>query len=329
MEWTIEKLTDLSTAYWDGATVAAAVDLGVFDHIGDRETTAENMAGKTGANPDCLARLLDALAALGLLEKAGESYRLDPGAVPLLGRSSPTCILDALRFNIHMYPLWGRLADCVRTGRPPIGPEKHLGGDPSLTRHFVMAMHSRAQAMAPYLIPALHVAGQRMLDLAAGPGTFSRMLAEQNSELQVTQFDLSPVLAIARELGETSPAAVRIDYHDGDYRNDALPGGFDTVLFCGAIHQESPSSASALVDKISRALEPGGELIVVDMMLAPDRIEPKFSALFSLNMMLTSKAGRVFDEAQLSGILAAAGFDKPEVTRLKGCPYWIMRARRP
>jgi hypothetical protein len=155
------------------------------------------------------------------------------------------------------------------------------------------------------------------------------MLAEQHCDLQVTQFDLAPVLAIARELGEASSAADRIGYHDGDYRRDALPGGFDTVLFSGAIHQEDPSSASALVNKIRDALEPGGELIVVDMMLAPDRTEPKFSALFSLNMMLTSKAGRVFDEAQLSGILTDAGFAKPEVTRLEGCPYWIMRARRP
>jgi len=329
MRWTVDKLTDLATAYWDAAALGAAVELGVFEALGGKGATAEEVARATGANPEHLARLLDALVALRVLVRRSSRYRPDPGVAPLLSRSSPTCLLDALRFNTHMYPIWGRLAECVRSGGPAAAPEEHLGGNPELTRRFVLTMHSRALAMAPAVLPALHVMGhRRLLDLASGPGTFSRLLAERITGLEVTLFDLPPVLEIARELTAGSPAADRVRFHPGDYRKDPLPGGFDAVLFCGALHQEDPSTAAPLLRAIHDALTPRGTLTIVDMMLAADRGGPKFSALFSLNMMLTSRNGRVFDEIELSDLARKAGFPELSVERLENSPYWILRASR-
>jgi SAM-dependent methyltransferase len=137
------------------------------------------------------------------------------------------------------------------------------------------------------------------------------------------------VLAIARELSAGSPAAPRLRFHPGDYRRDLLPGGYDAVLFCGAMHQESPDSGGALLRSAAAALRPGGELLLVDMMLEKDRTAPAFSALFSLNMMLTSPHGRVFSETDLLEMLGRAGYCGAECRRLQRCPYWVIRATRP
>lgn len=310
--------------------LSAAVEIGLFDAVGKGATVEEIATAIQAPSPRHVAELLGALVSLGLMEKAGQVYRLSPGASPFLERSSPTCMLDALRFNMDLYPLWGRLGACMKEGKPVLPPTAHLGADPARTRRFTLGMHSRALALAPALIPSLDLKGcSSLLDVASGPGTFSRMLAEKHSALKVTLFDLPPVLDIGRELILDTGVASRVSFQAGDYRKDPLPGGFDAVLYCGALHQEEPEGAQRLFDKIRAALNPGGRLYVVDMMLAADRTQPLFSVLFSLNMMLISPQGRVFTEDDVLKAVGQAGLGNAECLKPEGCPYWIVKASKP
>ena len=328
--WTVEEITWLSTAYWKSCVLSAAVEIGLFDAVGNG-ATIDSIAGATNASsPRHIAELLGALVSLELIEKKGDTFHLSPSASVFLMRSSPTCMLDALRFNMDLYPLWGRLGTCIKEGKPVLPPSAHLGDDPARTRRFTLGMHSRALAMAPALIPSLDMRGcSSLLDVGAGPGTFSRVLAEKYSTLAVTLFDLAPVLDIGRELMRGADVTARVSFHSGDYRKDALPGGFDAVLYCGALHQEEPEGARRLFKKIHGSLKPGGRLYVVDMMLAADRTRPLFSVLFSLNMMLISPRGRVFTEDDVLECSEQAGFSDAECLKPEGCPYWVVKALKP
>lgn len=326
--WDMGQLMELATGYWKSAVLAAGVELGVFDVLSDGAASAEELAARNKAAPRYLAEVLDALVALALLEKDGAQYCLAHNAETWLNRHNASCILDALRFNMDLYPLWGRLADCARKGEPVIPPGAHLGADPERTRRFTMGMHSRALGMAPALLPVMDPKGaRRLLDVAAGPGTFSRMLAEQHDTLQVTQFDLPAVLEVARSLTTDSPAADRIHFQPGDYHADPLPTGFDMALLCGAIHQEDDDFARILFERIRNALNADGRLLIVDMMLEPERVGPLFSNLFSINMMLTSPNGRVFTATTLEALLQEAGFTAVELKRPQWSPYWILEAQ--
>ncbi len=335
MSWNIEQITELATGFWQSSALAAAVQLRLFDAIEPKGSDAEMVAAKVGSSARHTGELLDALAALGILEKftseAGAGvYRIRPSAAQFLTSAGQYCILDALEFNADLYPLWARLPDSVRNGKPALPPGAHLGGDPARTLRFVRGMHSRALAMIPAVIPSLETANcTKLLDVASGPGTFSCALAEMNPALQVTLFDLPPVLAAAKELIAGRDVAPRVSFQGGDYHTDALPEGFDAVLYCGALHQESPESAAGVFAKIFRALQPRGRLYVVDMMLRKDRTEPVFSALFSLNMMLTSPSGRVFTDEETRRLAAEAGFINVRCVRLANCPYWLIAAEKP
>jgi len=298
--------------------------------VGKGATVEELTAAVKGASPRHVAELLCALVSVGLMEKSNQVYRLSPSAAPFLKRSSPTCMLEALQFNVDLYQLWGRLGTCMKEGKPVLPPTAHLGADPARTRRFTLGMHSRALAMAPALIPSLDLKGcSSLLDVASGPGTFSRVLAEKYAKIKVTLFDLPPVLDIGRELIRDTGVASRVSFHPGDYRKDPLPGGFDAVLYCGALHQEEPAGAQRLFDKIHASLHPGGRLYVVDMMLAADRTQPLFSVLFSLNMMLMSPQGRVFTEDDVLKAVGLAGLGDAECLKPEGCPYWIVKASKP
>jgi 2-hydroxy-4-(methylsulfanyl)butanoate S-methyltransferase len=325
--WNMGRLMELATGYWKSAVLSAGVELGLFDHLSNGPATAATLAGQTGTEQRYLEEVLDALTALELLKKSADSYAIAPGADALLNRHSPTCTIDALRYNMDLYPLWGRIPDAVRAGQPALPPGAHLGSDPARTRRFAMGMHSRALGMAPALLPALDPRGaRRLLDVAAGPGTFSRLLAEQHPELHVTQFELPAVQEVARELTQDSLAADRISFQPGDYHHDPLPQGCDLALLCGAVHQEDEADARQLFEKIRAALTPGGRFLVVDMMLEPARTGPLFSNLFSINMMLTSPKGRVFTAQTLERLLRQAGFETVTTVRPSWSPYWILEA---
>ena len=305
------ELTDLATGYWRSAALNAAVELKLFEKLPCRSEGFE-------------ADLFDALAGLKLVSKTSDGgYDFHPESRHFLDPASPACLLGAFRYNVDLYPTWAKLAETIRTEKPALSPQTHLGMDPQRTRRFVLGMDSRAAGLAPELIPALGAMNGTLLDLACGGGTFSRILAKQNSGLSVTQFDLPDVLAVAEELAGSGSG---IRFVPGDYRNDPLPGTFDHVLYSGALHQENPETALKLMRTIRAAVKPGGAAYIFDLMTDASGTSPLFARLFSLNMRLTSQYGRVFTVEQAADLLRTAGFAKVESRFMPTVPYALIRA---
>ncbi len=316
------RLMSLSTGYWASAALIASVELGLWEALAAGHSSVEDLAAACRCDEAHLADLLDALVALGLVERSGADFRPAADVAPLLDPRSPRSLLGALRLNADLYPVWARLAETIRCGRP-VFAGSHLGLDPARTRRFVLAMESRARAMGDLMLAAVDVAAaRRLLDVGAGSGALSRTLAERHPTLRVTQFDLPPVLAIARELAAASPAAGRIEFVEGDYRNATEFGGpYDAILYCGALHQESPSSAEDLCRRLRVCTATGGRLYVVDLMRQPGGGGPAMACLFSLNMRLTSPMGRVYAADEVEALVARAGWRVRTSVAAPSSPY--------
>jgi ubiquinone/menaquinone biosynthesis C-methylase UbiE len=323
-----DRIMQLATGYWQAAALNTAVSLGVFDALDtpDPWTTAEALAEAKGLATEHARDLLDALAGMTLLERSEAGYRIAPTYSDYLRPTGKRSMLGALRFNGQMFGMWGKLAEAVQSGQPVVPPQAHLGDDPARTRGFVMGMHSRALGLADAIVPAIKVAGRRhLLDIGAGPGTFSRQVAEATEGLTVTMLDLPGVVAVAKELTAPSPAADRIDFCPADYRRDALPTGCDAMLYCGALHQESEAQATTLFGRMHEALNPGGEALVIDLMTGEDHTTPVFSRLFSLNMKLVKPDAKVHAAPRVAEMLTEVGFSDVNAEPITPSPYWRVR----
>lgn len=336
--WSMDRMMQLATGYWGSAVLGAGVELGVFETLGSAGAkgggtggmSAQEVADSLSLDPRSTGMLLDALCGLGLLQLEEGSYRLEASAAEFLSPAGSMCLLDALRLNLGMYQYWGRLSEAVRTGKPVVDPSAHLGSDAGRTEVFVRGMYSRALGLARLVVPSIQPEMRgRVLDVGSGPGVFSAEPAANDPSLSVVQFDLPGVVAVAERLLAEHPAKERIEFQPGDYRNDALPSGFDTVLYCGALHQESNQTAAALFAKIAESLHPGGRLFVVDMMLEDSGTSPAFSTLFALNMMLINPFARMFKASEACGLLEGAGLKVEAYRQLATSPYWMIRAIRP
>ena len=331
---TIPEIVDLASAFYGSAVLFAALDIGVFKALAEQGGSADRdaLARELGASPRGLGLLLDACVASGLLGKDEDTYfNTDAGKLALVP-GGPADLSKAIRYNQDVYPAWGRLADLARTGRPVERPELHLGDDAARTRTFAASMRGRAMAIGRGVVPMVGLAGRtRLLDLAGGPGTYAELLVRANPGLSAVTVDLPAISDAAAEFVAADGLADRIECRHGDYHADEYePGAYDACTIFGALHQESPEDAVAILGRAFRALKPGGALFVLDMMTDATRANPPFSALFGLNMALTAKNGWVFSDEELKGWMREAGLVPGETLHAPPpMPHWLVTASKP
>ena len=126
-------LFELAVAYWRSAALFAALDLAVFEAVDDTPRSPAELATALKLPPRPLSVLLEALAALGLLERTSDDhYRATPLTRAYLRRGGPAWLGDAIAFNARSYPAWGKLAAAVRADTPAQPPAQILGADPGM-----------------------------------------------------------------------------------------------------------------------------------------------------------------------------------------------------
>lgn len=327
-----ERIIEMASAFYESCVLFAAVELDVFGRLSAKgRSDAGLLAESLGVDRDRLRLLLDACVAVGLLEKEGAEYRNTAAAAAMLVKGAPGDVSGALAYNRDVYAAWGGLAGMVRTGRPAEDPSVHLGRDPVRTRSFAMSMFHRAMGIGRVLIPRLDLRGcRKLLDVGGGPAAYSMLMAQAWPELNCTVMDLPAIAAIASELVESRGLSQRVRPVPGDYHDASFPADQDVVVFFGVLHQESPDSIRGLFRKARASLVPGGQVYVMDLMTDATHTQPKFSALFAVNMALTTTNGWVFSDEELGGWLAEAGFRDFEVAPVGGSmPHWLARARVP
>jgi SAM-dependent methyltransferase len=326
------RITNMASLFQDSAILFAASDAGVFGALSKLgEAGAPALASELNLDQRGAALLFDACVAVGLLEKRDGIYRNTPESATFLVPGCPGDFSGAIRYMRDVYPAWSRLTEFARTGKPVESPQLHLGDDEARTRTFVLSMHGKAMATGQATLPQISLAGRkRVLDVGGGPGTYSVLLSRVYPDLECTVLDLPPVARIAAELIEQQGASGRVKTLPGDYHTTPFPAGNDVVLFFGMMHQESPEGIQSLLRKAFDSMTPGGVVYVMDMMTDATHTAPKFSALFAVNMALTTKSGWVFSSAELGEWMQAAGFTHFEVRPLPPpIPHWIASAHKP
>jgi len=325
------RIIDMASSFYDSCVLFAASDAGVFTKLAElKNANAETIARECGLNSRGAKLLLNACAALGLLNKAGPHYSNTTETAAFLVPGSPADLSKAIRYNRDVYSAWGRLAEMVKTGRPVERPQIHLGEDKDRTRNFVLSMHGRAMGIGRAVVPLLDLKGRKKLfDVGGGPGTYSSLIAKANPEIECSVLDLPEIVKIAAELIQSEGLQNRVRTIAGDYHTTPFPKGNDVIIFFGVLHQESPESISDLFRRAYDALVPGGKVFVLDMMTDASHAQPKFSALFAVNMALTTENGWVFSDEEAGNWLTSAGFADFQCRPLPPpMPHWLASARK-
>src|SRR5437660_361639 len=167
-------IMQLALAYRSSAALFAAAELDVFTALADGPRTLTEIVRDRECAEPAMRLLLETCVTIGLLSRVDGRYSNSPVVDAFLVRGRPAYSANGLKYAEDLYPAWGRLADLVRTGRPPMPPQTILGDDKAKTRAFVYAMHERAHGIGSVLPYLPDLSGRRrLIDIGGGPGTYS------------------------------------------------------------------------------------------------------------------------------------------------------------
>ena len=327
--WTADSVLELSRAYQRAAVLAAAVDLEIFTLLASQALPAAELAQRHGWDLRGTTVLLDALAALRLLDKEHDRYFVPSELQSLLAAHGPGSVLAMAQHQANCLRRWSQIARAVQTGAPPPevpsvrGPERDL-------ESFIEAMDNVSAPVADDVIAAIKPLSFRvLLDVGGGSGTWTLAFLRACPAGRAILFDLPEVIPLAVRRASSAGLQSRLECVPGDYNRDELPKGADLAWISAIVHQNSRRQNQELFGKVRRALLPGGRIAIREILMEENRISPVAGALFAINMLVGTERGGTYTAGELRQDLELAGFQQVQVARDDGSMNSILTAVRP
>ncbi len=306
--WNVDELLEKVRGFQAACVIAAAAELDVFSALDGQPATADALSRRIGSDPRATTILLDALVALDLLTKRGDTYRVPPKVAEMLTEDSATNVLAGVRHQANCLRRWAQLARVVKTGEPAERTASVLGeaGD---CESFIGAMDNFSAVVAPQVIEKLSpLRFQRLLDIGGASGTWTIAFLRAVPDAAAVLFDLPQVIPLARDRLTRAGLTDRVTLAPGDFYTDPLPGGADFAWLSAIAHQNSRPQNRDLYAKIHGALAAGGVLAIRDVVMDASHTQPASGALFTVNMLTATQGGGTFSFDEFKEDLTSAGF---------------------
>jgi precorrin-6B methylase 2 len=294
----------------DGPALAAAVDLGLAQHL-DRPRTAADVAARAGADPDRVERLCAYLAARGCLRRDRRGRYRANGVTRLL-RDDGWAGWVRFAASPWSYGAFARLTDGVRAGTDPMEAAHgvaffdYLSAHPDAAAAFHDAQAAGARMQSVLLADALDVRGVRSVcDVGGGTGSLVAQLLATHPHLRATVLDRAEAEPGARATFADAGVADRAEFVAGDFFA-AVPPGHDLHVLTAVVHDWGDDDVVRILGRCTEALAPGGRIAVVEPVLAPGS-RASFAQLTDVLMLAYTPGGRERTAAQLDVLWRRAG----------------------
>jgi len=302
-EFNLPRLRELLSGFRPSRVLLTAVELDVFNVLGDKFLSARQVAARIRADRRASERLLAALCGMGLLVEDNGRFANTATARRLLVRGGEE-YQAGLGHTVHLWESWSTLTAAVRRGRclpRRARPQSWLDD-------FIAAMNDRAVPAAAVVAERIGLRGvKQVLDVGGGSGAYAMAFVRARQGITAVVFDLPEVVPLTRRYIEGAGLADRVHTHAGDYLGDPLPSGFDLVLLSAIVHSNSADENRRLIRKCAKALNRNGRLVVQDFIMNEDRTRPVAGTFFALNMLVNTKAGDTYTANEIGSWMKAAG----------------------
>jgi hypothetical protein len=322
---TPDHILQTGMAFWASKTLLSAVEMEVFTELAKGPEDLKSLTGRLGLHPRSSRDFLDALVALGFLQREDGNYSNSPASDLFLDKRKPSYVGGILEMaNKRLYHHWGRLTVALRTGerQSEVAGESDLFAalyaDPARLKGFLRAMtgisHGGNIAIAERFPWAKY---KSAADCGTAQGDLIVQIASKNSHLACFGFDLPEVGPIFEEYVETNGLSSRVKFLPGSFFTDPLPKA-DVILMGHILHDWDLEQKRMLIGKAYEAIPEGGAFIVYESIIDDERKTNAFGLLMSLNMLVESPGGFDYTGADCMGWLREAGFRETRVEHLLG-----------
>jgi hypothetical protein len=330
-----DQILQTGLGFWSSKVLLSAVEMEVFTELAKHPSDLPTLQGRLGLHPRAAADFLDALVALGFLQRLDGVYRNTPETDLYLDKHKPSYIGGILEMANHrLYPFWAKLTTAVRTGEPQNEsrdghePFAALYADPARLREFLKAMSGVSRGANLAIARKFPWADYRTCaDIGTAQGDLVTQIALAHPHLRGVGFDLPEVGPVFEEYVALNQLDTRVTFVPGSFFTDALPRA-EVLLFGHILHDWDLPTKRMLLRKAYEALPSGGAVIVYDAIIDDDRSHNAFGLLMSLNMVIETPGGFDYTGADCVGWMRDAGFTDCRVEHLVGPDSMVIGFKR-
>ncbi len=325
-----EQIMHVGMGFWPSKTLLSAVELELFTELGHDSMTAEDIREALGLHPRGIHDFLDALVALGFLERHGDGpagrYLNTPQTAAFLDKRSASYIGGMLEMsNARLYGFWGDLTEALKTGKPQNEVKRtgramfdELYSDPARLEQFLRGMSGLSLANFQALAETFDFSRyETVCDIGGATGQLCTVLANHHPHLRLTTFDLPVVAPIAERAVAMAGLEDRIRVASGDFLADSLPKA-DVITMGLILHDWNLDRKLQLIRAAYEALPDGGAFVVIENLIDDARRENAFGLMMSLNMLIEFGDAFDFTGSDFAGWCRDEGFREVEVLSLAG-----------
>jgi hypothetical protein len=322
---TPDQILQTGLAFWASKTLLSAVEMEVFTELAKGPESLQALTGRLGLHPRSSRDFLDALVALGFLERRDGNYSNTPSTDLFLDKHKPTYIGGILEMaNKRLYHHWGKLTTALRTGeRQSEQPGESevfaaLYADPTRLKGFLRAMTGISRGANIAIASNFPWANYKTAaDCGTAQGDLIVQIARKSQHIAGVGFDLPEVAPIFEEYVEANGLSARVKFQPGSFFTDPLPKA-DVILMGHILHDWDLDEKKMLIRKAYEAIPEGGAFIAYDALIDDDRSKNAFGLLMSLNMLVETPGGFDYAGADCVGWMKEAGFREIRVEHLVG-----------
>lgn len=321
-----DHILQTGLAFWASKTLMSAVEMEVFTELARGPETLQALTGRLGLYPRAARDFLDALVALGFLERENDQYRNTAATDIFLDKHKPSYIGGMIEMaNQRLYGHWGHLTTALRTGKhqneAAHGEPDIFGAlysDPGRLKTFLHAMTGISRGANLAIATRFPWSKYNTVaDCGTAQGDLIVQVALKNPHVHGIGFDLPEVAPIFEEYVEQNDLSSRLRFQSGSFFTDPLPK-VDVIMMGHILHDWNLDEKKMLIRKAYEALPPGGAYIVYDSIIDDERCKNAFGLLMSLNMLIESPGGFDYTGADCMGWMKEAGFRETRVEPLVG-----------
>ena len=182
--------------------------------------------------------------------------------------------------------------------------------DPEEARRFTVAGYEASIGLAHKLAKEYDFSRVgRWLDIAGGSGAYAIAACQRNPQLRVTVMDQPNVILIAQEFIAKHGLAACVDTMAGNFLETPFPTDYDLASYITPLQGYMPDEIIPVLRRTQEALRPGGEILIIDYMLADDKTGPLEPAFVNLAGVRQGRLlGRVNTGAEWRDFLTEAGY---------------------
>jgi len=323
---TPDHILQVGMGFWASKTLLSAVEMQVFTELAKHPEPLAELSARLGLHPRGARDFLDALVALGFLERREGVYTNTPETDLFLDRRKPSYVGGILEMaNARLYPFWGDLTPALRTGEPQNeakrggdDPFKHLYAEPERLRRFLKAMTGISHGANMTIARKFKFADYKSaVDVGTAQGDLMTQVALANPHIAGMGFDLPEVGPIFEDYIAENGLSGRVKFAAGSFFDAPIPKA-DVVMMGHILHDWNLDAKKMLIGKAYEALPKGGALIVYESIIDDDRSKNVFGLLMSLNMLIETPGGFDYTGADCVGWMKEAGFHSMRVEHLVG-----------